>query len=110
MALPTPEWSFDKWSESELNAVLNTPLPLHTSLLSKVAEAEAQHIETGIRNALGLWVSELEPVLMYHVSGTRPYGVTSKGHNDAYISIEWDDNFYLSDRPATYPVRLRVRS
>jgi hypothetical protein len=107
MALPTPSWNP---SSADIEAILKTPLSLKDSFLDKVMAAEAKHVEDGIRHALGLWVSELEPVLMYRVGKTRPYGVTAKGHNESYIDIEWDDNFYISNRPETYPVRLYARS
>ncbi|WP_439392588.1 hypothetical protein ACRQ5Q_24510 [Bradyrhizobium sp. PMVTL-01] len=107
MALPPPDWTL---SRDEIDAIMSTPLSLKDSFLDKVMAAEAQHVEAGIRHALGRWVSELEPVLMYRAGRTRPYGVTAKGHNEAYIDIEWDENFYVRDRPATYPVRLYSRT
>lgn len=107
MALPPPNWTLSK---DEIEAILSTPQSLKDSFLDKVMKAEAEHVEAGIRHALGRWVSELEPVMMYRAGRTRPYGVTAKGHNEAYIDIEWDDNFYVNDRPATYPVRLYSRS
>ena len=106
MALPLPDWNP---SRADIEAILNTPLSLKDTFLDKVKAAETKHVEDGIRHALGLWVSELEPVLMYRMGRTRPYGVTAKGHNEAYIDIEWDDNFYVSNKPKTYPVRLYAR-
>lgn len=103
MATPSHTWDL---SPADIEAILKTPVLLKDSFLDKVAAAESKHVETGIRHALGLWVSELEPVLMYRMGRTRPYGVTAKGHNEAYIDIEWDDSFYISDKPKTYPVRL----
>ena len=106
MAFPLPDWNP---SRADIEAILNTPLSLKDTFLDKVKAAETKHVEDGIRHALGLWVSELEPVLMYRMGRTRPYGVTAKGHNEAYIDIEWDDNFYVSNKPKTYPVRLYAR-
>lgn len=103
MATPSSPWNI---STAEIEAILKTPLSLKDSFLDKVMAAEAKHVNDGVRHALGLWVSELEPVLLHRMGKTRPYGVTAKGHNKAYIEIEWDDNFYVSDRPETYPVRL----
>lgn len=106
MAIPS-QWNL---SSDDIETILKTPISLRDSFLDKVMAAEARHVEDGIRHALGLWVSELEPVLMYRMGKTRPYGVTAKGHNEAYIDIEWDDSFYVSGRPKTYPVRLYSRS
>lgn len=106
MAIPS-QWNL---SPDDIETILKTPISLRDSFLDKVMAAEARHVEDGIRHALGLWVSELEPVLMYRMGKTRPYGVTAKGHNEAYIDIEWDDSFYVSGRPKTYPVRLYSRS
>lgn len=107
MALPSPSWHP---SMADVELILKTPWLLKDTFIDKALAAEAKHVQDGIRHALGLWVSELEPVLMYRTGRTRPYGVTAAGHNEAYISIEWDDNFYVSGKPNTYPVRLHTRS
>lgn len=102
MALPQTPWTI---SGAEIEQLLSTP-PLWTSFVDKVLEAERDCIEEGIRLALGFWVSELEPELMFRMGKSRPYAVTAKGHGTPYIEFEWDDNFYLTGKPETYPIRI----
>jgi hypothetical protein len=79
---------------------------IRESFFEQVVKAEREYLEEGIRRALGLWVSELEPELMYRVGKTRPFGVTAKGHGTPYISIGWDENFYLTGESRRYPVGI----
>lgn len=103
MALPTGPWSISK---EDLEAAFAMP-PLLTSFYDQMVSAEQKYLEEGIRRALGLWVSELEPSLMYRQGSTRPFGVTAVGHRTPYIEIKWDENFYLSGEPIRYPVSYR---
>lgn len=102
MATPQTPW---KINQEEIDKILSTPLLL-PSFADKVFATECEYIEEGIRRALGFWVSELEPELMFRLGKSRPYGVTAKGHRTPYIEFEWDDNFYLTGKPETYPIRL----
>ena len=103
MTLPQTPWTISK---EDIEAAMKMP-PILASFYDQVVKAEARYLDAGIRKALGLWVSELEPELMYHVSKTRPFGLTAKGHGTPYIRFEWDENFYLSGQPETYPIRFR---
>lgn len=102
MALQTGPWAISK---EDLEAILATPMPsIRDDFYSKVVAAERAYLEEGVKRALGLWVSELEPELMFRYNETRPFGVTAKGHGTPYISIKWDENFYLTGEPRRYPV------
>lgn len=100
MAISQTPWLISK---EDLEAAINAP-PL-PSFFDEMVRVERRHLEEGIRRALGLWVSELEPELMFRVGEFRPFGVTAKGHGTPYIEIKWDDNFYLNGDPIRYPVR-----
>ena len=102
MAVPQTPW---KISKKEMERLLTAP-PMWTSLTDNIFEAERKYIEEGIRRALGFWVSELEPELMYRMGKSRPFAVTAKGHGTPYIEFEWDENFYLTGKPETYPIRI----
>lgn len=95
MATPQTPW---KINQEEIDKILATP-PLWTSLTDKIFAAERDYIEEGIRRALGFWVSELEPELMYRMGKSRPFGVTAKGHRTPYIEFEWGRQL-LSDGQA----------
>ena len=85
----------------EPTRAMPSPLP---SFYEQALAAERRYLDEGIRRALCLWVSELEPELMFRVGETRPFGVTAKGHGVPYIDIGWDPNFYLNGEPIRYPV------
>ena len=102
MATPQSPWMI---SSDEMQRLLSAPLMLE-SFADKIFKAERDYIEEGIRRALGFWVSELEPELMFRMGRSRPYAVTAKGHRTPYIEFEWDDNFYLTGKPETYPIRI----
>lgn len=44
-------------------------------------------IESAVREALGHWVSELEPVLQFRTGEVFPCGITAKGHATTYVQI-----------------------
>jgi adenosine deaminase len=50
----------------------------------------------------------LEPELMFRTGQTRPFGLTAKGHGTPYISIKWDENFYLTGEARRYPIERRA--
>jgi hypothetical protein len=88
-----------------MEAAISMPMPsLRDDLYSKILAAERAYLDEGIRRALSLWVSELEPELMFRPGQTRPFGLTAKGHWTPYISIKWDENFYLTGEPRRYPI------
>lgn len=100
MASPDGSWNI---SAKDLEGIIKTPmLP---SLIDDIIDAEHRHIEEGIRRALGLWVSELEPQLMFLMGKTRPFGITARGHNVAYVRIDWDKNLYLTGEAIRFPIR-----
>lgn len=102
MALPNGNWIISK---EDLEAAITTPMPsIRESFMEQAIRAERAYLEEGIRRALGLWVSELEPELMYRTGKTRPFGVTAKGRGTPYISIGWDENFYLTGESQRYPI------
>ncbi len=106
MALPIDGiWSISK---EDLESALATPFPLSSSFFDQMVSAERRYIDEGVRRALSLWVSELEPELMFPMGETRPFGLTAKGHGTPYIEIKWDENFYLTGDPIRYPVRRIV--
>jgi hypothetical protein len=103
MAVPQMPWTISK---EDIEAVISMP-PILNQFYDQMVNVERKYLEEGIRRALGLWVSELEPSLMYRVGQTRPFGVTAVGHWTPYIEIKWDDNFYLTGEPIRYPVSYR---
>ncbi len=94
MSLPQGPYTISK--EDLEAAIAAPPLP---SFYDQMVSAERRHVEKGVRCALSLWVSELEPELMFRTGQTRPFGVTAKGHRTPYVEIKWDDNFYLTGDP-----------
>ena len=101
MALPQVPWTISK---EDLEAAITAP-PLTSTFFEQAVKAERRYVEEGVRCALGLWVSELEPELMFRVGEPRPFGLTAKGHGTPYIEIKWDESFYLTGEPIRYPVR-----
>ncbi|MCK1536854.1 MULTISPECIES: hypothetical protein [unclassified Bradyrhizobium] len=99
MALPQGPWSISK---EDLEAAINAP-PM-PSFYDAVVRSHLHDLNEGVRRALCLWVSELEPELMFRVGQSRPFGVTAKGHCTPYIEIKWDDNFYLTGEPIRHQV------
>lgn len=88
---------------------MTVPMPsIRESFLDRAIEAERAYLDEGIKRALSLWVSELEPELMFRVGQTRPFGLTAKGHGTPYISIKWDENFYLTGESRRYPIERRI--
>lgn len=107
MALQTGRWSISK---EDLEAAIAAPPPsIRESFFEQMVKAERAHMDDGVRRALSLWVSELEPELMFRTGRTRPFGLTAKGHGTPYITIKWDDNFYLTGDPIRYPIERRRR-
>lgn len=102
MALPNGSWMISK---EDWEAGLSIPAIFIPALYEQGLRAESRYLDEGIRRALGLWVSELEPELMFHMGQTRPFGVTAKGHGTPYIEIKWDENFYPTGDPIRYPIR-----
>ena len=94
-----------KVTAEDIEAILNEPPIITPAFLDQTISAEAKYLDEGIRRALGLWASELEPELMYLHGQTRPFGITAKGHRTPYIEIKWDDNFYLTGEPQRYSIR-----
>lgn len=109
MALQIEPWSISK---EDLAAVIATPMPsLQEDFYAKIVDAERSYVDEGVKRALSLWASELEPELMFRGMETRPFGVTAKGHGTPYIRIKWDPNFYLTGEPRRFPVeRVRPRA
>ena len=106
MAMPTGSWTISK---EDLEAVMTAPMPsIRDSLLDQIMRAERAYMDEGVKRALSLWVSELEPELMFRMGETRPFGMTAKGHGKAYISIKWDENFYLTGESRRYPIERRL--
>jgi hypothetical protein len=105
MALQASPWLM---SQKDIDAVLSTPMQSITQqYFNAMVEAERAYLDEGLRRALGLWVSELEPEFMYRAGSTRPFGLTAKGHGTPYIEIKWDDNFYLTGDSIRYPISRR---
>jgi hypothetical protein len=108
MALQNTPWTISK---EHLEAALRTPMPsIKDQFYDRMVAAERSYVEKGVRLALGLWVSELEPELMFRQGSPRPFGLTAKGHGTPYISIKWDPNFYLTGEPQRIYVGRTVRS
>lgn len=82
------------WSASKKDLEASFSLLPRISFIDEMVRAERNYVEDGVRRALGFWVSELEPQLMFRVGETRPFGVTAKGHGTPYIEIKWDENFH----------------
>lgn len=102
MALQHALWTI---SRENIGKALVSPAPsIRESFIEKAIEAERRYLDEGIRRALGLWASELEPELMFNAGKTRPFGITAKGHSTPYILIKWDDNFYLTGESRRFPV------
>lgn len=103
MAISQSPWLISK---EDLEAAIALPAVL-PSFYERVVKAERAYIEEGVRRALSLWVSELEPELMFRIGETRPFGLTAKGHGTPYIDIKWDRNFYLTGESIRYPIERR---
>lgn len=102
MALQSGLWTISK---EDLEEAIAMPMPsLKYDIYSKIVAAERSYVEEGVKRALCLWVSELEPELMFRQMETRPFGVTAKGHGTPYISIKWDKDFYLTGESIRYPI------
>lgn len=105
MAIIQSPWQISK---EDLEAAMATPMPsIRESFLEQCIAAEARYMDEGVRRALSLWVSELEPELMFRTGQTRPFGLTAKGHGTPYIDIKWDNNFYLTGESIRYPIGRR---
>jgi hypothetical protein len=91
-------------SKEDWEAALSRPSTFLSSFYEQAVAAEQRYLDEGIRRALGLWVSELEPELMFTMGQTRPFGVTAKGHGVPYIEIRWDENYYPTSDPIRYPI------
>ncbi len=93
MALITAPWQISK---EDMDRMLAQPMPsIRDSFITQLIEAERRYLDEGIRRALGLWVSELEPELMYRSGHTRPFGITARGHLTPYIWIKWDETYHF---------------
>lgn len=104
MATPQSPWTI---RSEDLAALLDiAPMP---SLSETIAKAEREYIDEGVRRALQLWVSELEPQLMFRVGDRMPFALTAKGHDTPYINIKWDSNFYLTGEPRRYYIGATFR-
>ncbi len=106
MAIMQSPWTISK---EDLEAAMALPMPsIRESFLEQCIAAERAYLDEGIKRALSLWVSELEPELMFRTGQTRPFGLTAKGHGTPYISIKWDENFYLTGEPRRFPIERRL--
>ena len=104
MALPQGQWTISK---EDLDASFVKMPSFMSQFYDQALTAERKYLDEGIRRALGLWVSELEPSLMFRTGHPRPFGVTAKGHYTPYIEIKWDEKCYLTGDPIRYPVTYR---
>lgn len=91
-----------------LKRALKTPY-IPALNFGKVMAAERATIELGLRIALSLWVSELEPVVMFRGHDPKPYGLTASGHNTPYVLINWPAEFDMSVGRAV-PPRASLRA
>lgn len=95
-----------RMSAEEFQALLKMP-PM-PSFAEEMARIARRSIDDVVRQALSLWVSELEPELMFSMGEPRPFGVTAKGHGTPYIVIKWGDKFYMTGEPIRHVVALRA--
>ena len=104
MPLSLKPWSISK---EDLELAMRTPMPsIRDQFFKQMVSAERRYVEEGVKRALGLWVSELEPELMFRYGEARPFGITARGHGTPYIEINWDPNFHPLGESIRYPVGL----
>jgi len=84
---PNPWASLADLPAFELGAAL-PPLYVIAEERRKLIVAKiARAIDDVVREALGRWVSELEPVLQFRNGEVFPFGITAKGHVTTYVEI-----------------------
>lgn len=96
MPLSNTPWTV---SLEDLEALFKAP-SLTAQLYDRAVTAERLYLDNGIRQALGMWVSELEPELMFRVGEHRPFGITARGHGTPYVVLRWDEAFTFRCLPA----------
>lgn len=60
--------------------------PRQASLLDRLRRRTLQFQEWQIRQCLGLWVSGLEPVLLFDHDTGQFLGLTAEGHAEPYVT------------------------
>lgn len=84
---PNPAFNSQHFTVNEADMLAVTSVLEEITDIARIVVGRA--IDSCLREALGQWVSELDPVLVFAHGSPLPVGLTAPGHTKVYVRIVW---------------------